>query len=62
MAEVAAGVLAAEQVISTGIEVGAAATVARPTQPLTAVLSQIARTPEDDNSYGTLHVHGSTSS
>ncbi|KAM0548411.1 hypothetical protein ACHAPJ_009897 [Fusarium lateritium] len=57
MAEVAAGVLAAEQVISTGIEVGAAATVARPTQPLTAVLSQIARTPEDDNSLSLARSH-----
>jgi len=51
MAEVAAGVIAVEQVVSTGLEVGAAATVARPTQPLTAVLSQIATTPKEDNSY-----------
>ena len=50
MAEIAAGVIAAEQVVSTGLEVGAAATVAKPTQPLTAVLSQIASTPEKDNS------------
>ncbi|CCT69603.1 uncharacterized protein FFUJ_05502 [Fusarium fujikuroi IMI 58289] len=50
MAEVAAGVIAVEQVVSTGLEVGAAATVARPTQPLTAVLSQIATTPKEDNS------------
>lgn len=50
MAEVAAGALAVEQVISTGLQVGAAATVAKPTQPLTAVLTQIARTPEEDDS------------
>jgi hypothetical protein len=54
MAEVAAGVIAVEQVVSTGLEVGAAATVARPTQPLTAVLSQIASTPKDDTSYDPL--------
>jgi hypothetical protein len=51
MAEVAAGALAVEQVVSTGLQVGAAATVARPTQPITAVLSQIASTPKDDTSY-----------
>ncbi|SCO26636.1 uncharacterized protein FFM5_14905 [Fusarium fujikuroi] len=54
MAEVAAGVIAVEQVVSTGLEVGAAATVARPTQPLTAVLSQIATTPKEDNSVGVI--------
>ncbi|KAF4970569.1 hypothetical protein FSARC_2434 [Fusarium sarcochroum] len=57
MAEIAAGAIAVEQVISTGIEVGAAATVARPTQPLTAVLSQIARTPENDNSLSLARSH-----
>ncbi|KAF4446725.1 Tip elongation aberrant protein 3 [Fusarium austroafricanum] len=51
MAEVAAGVIAAEQVVSTGIEVGAAATVARPSQPITALLSQIASTPKEDDSH-----------
>jgi hypothetical protein len=50
MAEVAAGALAVEQVVSTGLQVGAAATVAKPTQPLTAVLSQFASTPQEDNS------------
>ncbi|KAF5020574.1 hypothetical protein F66182_7406 [Fusarium sp. NRRL 66182] len=57
MAEVAAGVIAAEQAISTGVEVGVAATVARPTQPLTAVLSQIATTPEKDNSLSLARSH-----
>ncbi|KAH7185008.1 uncharacterized protein B0J16DRAFT_371877 [Fusarium flagelliforme] len=57
MAEVAAGVIAAEQVVSTGLEVGAAATVAKPTQPLEAVLSQIASTPEKDNSLSLARSH-----
>ncbi|KAM5511452.1 Tip elongation aberrant protein 3 [Fusarium oxysporum f. sp. phaseoli] len=61
MAEVAAGVIAVEQVVSTGLEVGAAATVARPTQPLTAVLSQIATTPKEDNSLSLARSHHSVS-
>ncbi|KAK6714571.1 hypothetical protein SNK04_005509 [Fusarium graminearum] len=59
MAEVAAGALAVEQVISTGLQVGAAATVAKPTQPLTAVLTQIARTPEEDDSLSLARSHHS---
>ncbi|QGI96310.1 hypothetical protein CEK26_009379 [Fusarium fujikuroi] len=61
MAEVAAGVIAVEQVVSTSLEVGAAATVARPTQPLTAVLSQIATTPKEDNSLSLARSHHSVS-
>ncbi|KAM0298112.1 hypothetical protein ACHAPM_008809 [Fusarium culmorum] len=59
MAEVAAGALAVEQVISTGLQVGAAATVAKPTQPLTAVLTQIAKTPEEDDSLSLARSHHS---
>lgn len=52
MAEIAAGAIVAEQVISTGVEAGAAVAVARPTQPLKVSLSQIATTqaPEFDAS------------
>jgi hypothetical protein len=50
MAEVAAGAIVAEQIISTGVEAGAAAVVARPSQPLTVVLTQIATTPAEDES------------
>lgn len=41
MAEIAAGALAAEQVISTGVEAGAAATIARSTQLSKVTLTQI---------------------
>ncbi|KAK2000298.1 kelch domain-containing protein [Colletotrichum falcatum] len=44
MAEVAAGAVVAEQIVATGVEVGAVVTVARPTQPLKVTLSQIATT------------------
>lgn len=44
MAEIAAGAVVAEQVVSTGIEAGAAVAVARPTQPLKVSLSQVATT------------------
>ncbi|KAK1579898.1 kelch domain-containing protein [Colletotrichum navitas] len=44
MAEVAAGALVAEQIVSTSVEVGAVAVVARPTQPLKVTLSQVATT------------------
>lgn len=47
MAEVAAGALAAEQVIMTGVEAGAAVAIAKPTQPLKASLNQITL-PVDD--------------
>lgn len=51
MAEVAAAAVVAEQVVSTGLGAGAAATIAVPTLPLTAALSQIATTPTEDDSY-----------
>lgn len=50
MAEVVAGAVVAEQVVSTGLEAGAAVAVARPTQPLKVTLSQIATTSENDAS------------
>ncbi|KAF3770598.1 hypothetical protein M406DRAFT_271856 [Cryphonectria parasitica EP155] len=49
MAELAAGALVAEQVVSTGLEVGAAASLARSTQPLRATLSQITTSPPSDS-------------
>lgn len=49
MAEAAAAAVVAEQVVSTGVEAGAAASLAVPTQPLTVALSQIATTSEDDS-------------
>lgn len=42
MAEIAAGALVVEQIVSTGLEAGAAVAVARPTHPLKASLTQIA--------------------
>jgi len=48
MAEIAAGVLAAEQVISTGVQAAAAVAIAKPTLPLKASLSQIG-TAKDGN-------------
>ncbi|KPM42490.1 hypothetical protein AK830_g4058 [Neonectria ditissima] len=50
MAEIAAGALVVEQVVSTGVQAAAVATVAKPTQLLKASLSQIASTSGDDNS------------
>lgn len=50
MAEIAAGALVAEQVVSTGLEAAAVASVARPTLPLKASLSQIASSPAGDSS------------
>jgi hypothetical protein len=49
MAEVAAGVVIAEEVVSTTIQ-GAAATyaVAKPTMPLKATFTQIATAKDDD--------------
>lgn len=41
MAEAVAGAIVAEQIVSTGIEAGAVAAVARPTLPLKATLSPI---------------------
>ncbi|KAJ3559020.1 hypothetical protein NPX13_g9599 [Xylaria arbuscula] len=50
MAEVAAGLWAAEEVISTGVQAGAAGyAVAKPTMPLKATFSQIASTAKDDS-------------
>lgn len=42
MAEIAAGALVVEQVVSTTLQAGAAVAVARPTHPLKASLTQIA--------------------
>jgi len=41
MAEVAAGAIAVEQVVMTGVEAAAAVAVAKPTSPLKGTLSQI---------------------
>ncbi|PSR79724.1 hypothetical protein BD289DRAFT_375150 [Coniella lustricola] len=49
MAEIAAGAVVAEQVVSTGLELGAAAAIARPTQPLKASLSQISTSSPQDS-------------
>jgi len=50
MAEVAAGALVAEQVVSTAIEGGAVAgyAVAKPTMPLKASLRQIHTAPKEE--------------
>lgn len=53
MAEIAAGALAVEQVVSTGIQAGAAVAVAKPAQPFKASLNQIATSPAEDTSYVT---------
>ena len=48
MAEVAAGVWAAEEVVSTTAQVGIGAyMVAKPTMPLKATFNQIATAPDD---------------
>ncbi|KAI0509714.1 hypothetical protein F5B22DRAFT_312747 [Xylaria bambusicola] len=50
MAEVAAGLAAAEQIISTGVQAGVSGyAVAKPTMPLKATFSQIASTTQDDS-------------
>ncbi|KAF6843877.1 kelch domain-containing protein [Colletotrichum musicola] len=59
MAEAVAGAVVAEQVVSTGLEAGAAVAVARPTQPLKVTLSQIATTSEDDASLSLARSHHS---
>lgn len=51
MAEVAAGALVAEQIVATGVEVGAAVAVAAPTQPLKVSLKQLARATSEDTTY-----------
>lgn len=50
MAEIAAGALVAEQAVATGLEAAAAASMARPTQPLRASLTQIVTLPAGDSS------------
>ncbi|TDZ25248.1 Tip elongation aberrant protein 3 [Colletotrichum orbiculare MAFF 240422] len=59
MAEAVAGAVVAEQIVSTGLQVGAAASVARSTQPLKVSLSQIATTPQDDASLSLARSHHS---
>lgn len=51
MAEIAAGALAVEQVVSTGIQATAAVAVAKPAQPFKASLNRIASSPAEDTSY-----------
>jgi hypothetical protein len=52
MAEVAAGVWAAEEVVSTGVQVGIAAyMVSQPTMPLKGTFRQIATAPDDHTRY-----------
>jgi hypothetical protein len=51
MAELAAGALAVEQVVSTGIQAGAAVAVAKPAQPHKASLNRIATSPAEDTTY-----------
>jgi hypothetical protein len=53
MAEIAAGALVAEQVVSTTLEGGVIAgyAVAKPTVPLKATFSQIATVDKDDTTY-----------
>ncbi|KAL8307088.1 hypothetical protein RB597_001229 [Gaeumannomyces tritici] len=48
MAEIAAGAIAAEQVVMTGVEAAAAVTVAKPTGPLKGTLSQVTVPLEQD--------------
>ncbi|XXG95336.1 hypothetical protein Hte_001597 [Hypoxylon texense] len=59
MAEIAAGALAAEQVVSTGVEAGVAYSVARPTMPLQASFTQFGSTSDNiSRSHHTLTVIG----
>jgi hypothetical protein len=53
MAEIAAGALVAEQVVSTTLEGGVIAgyAIAKPTVPLKATFSQIATADKDDTTY-----------
>ncbi|TPX07461.1 uncharacterized protein E0L32_002069 [Thyridium curvatum] len=57
MAEAVAGAVVAEQIVSTGVEVGAAAAVARPTQPLKATLQKIATIAAQDTSLALARSH-----
>ena len=52
MAEVAAGVWAAEEVVSTGVQAGIAAyMVSQPTMPLKGTFRQIATASDDNTKY-----------
>ncbi|KAK3321707.1 hypothetical protein B0H66DRAFT_574246 [Apodospora peruviana] len=58
MAEVAAGVLVAEQVVATGVEAGVAAVaIATPTQPLKVSLEQLALPPTAEESHALARSH-----
>jgi hypothetical protein len=59
MAEIAAGAVVAEQVVSTTIEGSAIAgyAVAKPTVPLKATFTQIATADKDDTTYQQIHGH-----
>ncbi|KAI1760024.1 hypothetical protein GGR53DRAFT_511487 [Hypoxylon sp. FL1150] len=50
MADIATGALAAEQIISTGLEAGVAYSIGRPTMPLLASFTQIASTSDSISS------------
>lgn len=50
MAEIAAGAIAVEQLVATGVEAAAAASIARPGQLTKASLSQIAIEPSNQTS------------
>ena len=41
MAEVAVGAIVAEQIVSTTVQAGAVATIAKPTQPIEATFRQL---------------------
>ncbi|KAI0173053.1 hypothetical protein GGR52DRAFT_541728 [Hypoxylon sp. FL1284] len=57
MAEIAAGALAAEQVVSTGVEAGVAYSVARPTMPLKATFTQIGSTSDSTSRSSLIRSH-----
>ncbi|KAK2605618.1 hypothetical protein N8I77_008444 [Diaporthe amygdali] len=59
MAEIAAGALAVEQVVSTSIQAGAAVAVAKPAQPFKASLDQIATSPVEDTTLALARSHHS---
>ncbi|KAI5917829.1 hypothetical protein F4810DRAFT_632934 [Camillea tinctor] len=58
MAEVVAGLWAAEEVVSTGVQAGAAGyAIAKPTMPLKATFSQLASTMDDKSSSSLIRSH-----
>ncbi|KAK3933559.1 putative kelch domain-containing protein [Diplogelasinospora grovesii] len=57
MAEIAAGALVAEQVVATGVEAAAAVAIARPTQPLRASLTRVAKASTEDTSLDLARSH-----